>query len=139
MLLLNPRLVRFGPAAWDNIAAAVIDRAPHKTTEAWSDLGPYATLADVPEQRVRITITQELSRDDIAAPRPGDQDTLSLHTSAALADAGRKKLSCTAVVLGVLHELSLRRGAIRTIQLAAVSPDGATDPITITDASDGSL
>ena len=139
MLLLNPRTVRFGSATWDNIAAAVIDRAPHKTTEDWSDTGPYATLADVPEQRVRITITQELARDDIGSPRPGEQATLTLYTSPALADAGRKKVSCTAVILAVLHELSLKKGAVRTIQLAAISADGAADPITITDASDGSL
>lgn len=139
MLLLNPRTVRFGAAVWDNIAAAVIDRAPHKTTEAWSDLGPYATLADVPEQRVRISLTQELTRDDVGSPRPGDQGTLTLCTSPALADAGRKKVSCTAVVLAVVLELSLKKGAVRTIQLAAISPDGATDPITVTDASDGSL
>ncbi len=139
MLLLNPRTVRFGPATWDNIAAAVIDRNPHKAIEEWSEAGPFATVADVPEQRIRITITQELTRDDISAPRPGDAATLTLYTAPALADSGRKKVSCAAVVLAVTHQLSLQKGSLRTIQLAAVSPDGAADPITISDASDGSL
>ena len=139
MLLLNPRTVRFGSAIWDNIAAIAIDRAAHKTIEDWSEGGPYATLADVPEQKVRITIAQDLARDDISAPRPGDAATLTFYTAPALADSGRKKVSTTAVVLSVQHELSLKKGAIRTITLAAVSADGAADPITITDASDGSL
>jgi hypothetical protein len=138
MLLLNPRTVRFGQATWENISAAIIDRAPHKTIEEWSDSGPYATFADCPEQRTRITILQELNSEDVTAPRPGDSATLTLYTSPG-ADRGRKKVSCAAVVLAVIHELSLKKGALRTIQLAAISPDGSTDPITLTDASDGSL
>ncbi len=127
-----------GPDTWDHISAVLVDRAPHKTIEEWSDAGPYATLADIPEQRTRITILQELTAEDLNTPRPGQNATLTLCTSPG-ADRGRKKLTATAVVLSVAHELSLKKGATRTIQLAAVSPDGSTDPITLTDASDGCL
>lgn len=139
MLLLAPRLVRFGPATWDNIASVAIDRLAHRTIEDWSDAGPYPTLADVPEHQVRIVVQQELGRDDLGPPIPGDQDTLTFFTAPTAADSSRKQLSATVVVLSVTHSLSLKRGALRTITLAAISPDGATDPITITDASDGHL
>lgn len=138
MLILNPRTVRFGPDSWDNIAAASIDRLPHKTIEDWADGGPYATFADVPEQRTRITLVQELTREDLGGPRPGQSATLAIYTSPG-SGAGRRRLSCAAVVLSVAHELSLKKGAARTIQLAAVSLDGSSDPITIADASDGSF
>lgn len=137
MLLLHPRLVRFGPASWDHITAVAIDRSAHRTVEDWTDLGPYAAHADVPEQSVRIRITQELEEGDPGSPRPGEQATLTLCTAPTLGDAGRRRLTATAVILDVAHDLALKRGALRVITLAAISPDGSTDPIQITDATDG--
>ena len=137
MLILNPRIVTFGSHTWPDIAAIAIDRSPHRTVEDWSDLGPFAVLADVPEQKVRVTISQEVERDDGSVPRPGESETLSFCTSPTASDAGRRRFSCTAVVLDVRHELSLRKGAVRTITLAAVSEDGASDPIEMSDASGG--
>ncbi len=138
MLLLNPRRVTFGSRRLDGIAAVAIDRTPHRSVEEWSDLGPYATLADVPEQRIRIVITQELAATDTDPPIPGEQATIALYTGPGTADAARKKISAAAVILEVRHELS-KRGATRTITLAAVSADGAADPITISDASTGEI
>lgn len=135
MLILNPRSVTFGLATWDGVVAVSIDRAAARIVEEWSDDGPHAVLADVPEQRTRIIVAQEPSADDIGVPRPGEQATLTLHTSPAGADAGRRVVSAAAVVLAVEHELSLRRGASRTITLAAVSTTGNADPISITEVS----
>jgi hypothetical protein len=137
MLLLNPRLVKFGADTWPDIAAIAIDRAAHRTVEDWSDMGPYAVVADVPEQKVRITITQEVVRDDIHVPRPGESGVLSFCTSPTASDAGRRRFTAAAVILDVRHDLSLRKGALRTITLAVISADGLTDPITVGDASDG--
>ncbi len=137
MLILNPRSVKFGSSTWEDVTAVTIDRAAHKTVEDFGDLGPFAVLVDVPEQRVRIGIVQEVGRDDVDSPRPGEAGTLTLYTSPTASDAGRRKVSCTAVVLNVSHELSTRKGAIRTVTLAAVSSDGAADPVQISDASDG--
>lgn len=130
MLILNPRHVSFGSVEWTDIISIAIDRSTHRAVEEWSDLGPYPTFADVPEQKVRITVVQELMRDDIASPRPGEQALLSFHTSPTASDAARKKVSCVAVVLDSRHELSLRKGAVRTVTLAAVSTDG-TDPVVV--------
>jgi hypothetical protein len=92
----------------------------------------------VPEERVRVRITQELARGDPGSPRTGEQAELSFYTSPTLGDAGRKRVSATAVILAVEHDLSLNR-ALRTITLAAISSDGIEDPIQITDASDGGV
>lgn len=132
MLLLNPRLVTFASSRWDDIALIAIDRKAHKEIVEWSDLGPHVVLADVPEQRIEIKVIQELARDDITVPHPGDFGELTFHTSPTSTDAGRKKITTQAVILRVEHELSLKRGALRTITLIAISQDGADDPLSIT-------
>lgn len=136
MLILNPRTVRFGAVAWEGVAAIAVDRVPQKTVEQWSDAGPHAVLADVPEVRTRITVRQEPARDDLGPPRPGEQATLSFCTSPAASDAARKRVTATAVVLEVRHEVSAK-GTARTVVLAAVSADGATDPVAVVDAPAG--
>jgi hypothetical protein len=139
VLLLNPRVVKFGGASWEGVAAVVIDRSAARLAEEWGDSGPYATFADVPEQRVRVRVVQELSGDDVGSPRPGDEGTLEFFTSPARSDGGRRRVSIACVVLGVEHEVSLKKGALRTVTLAAVSSDGAADPVVVSDASDGQV
>ena len=134
MLVLNPRVVKFGPAVWEGVLAVTVDRLANKRIVEWSDAGPHAVFADVPEQRIEVRITQELVREDLAGPAPGQQAELSLSTSPASGDAGRKKVSLQAVVVQVSHELSLKKGALRVIELVAVSATGSADPVTISDA-----
>jgi hypothetical protein len=131
MLIVSPREVKFGDAAWGQVAAAAIDRSAVRIAEEFGETGPYAAFVDVPQQRVRIRIVQEvLGEEGQPPPVPGQEAVLSF----TMAVAGRprsRRLSAVAVVLSVEHEVSLRRGSIRTIVLAAVSQDGAADPITI--------
>lgn len=134
MLLLNPRIVKFGSQTWDNVRLVSIDRSAHRTVEEWSDDGPYSTLADVPEQRVAAKIVMDVTRDDVTTPRPGESGTLVFYTSPAASDGGRRKVSATAVVTAVSHELSLKNGAVRTVTFALVSSAGSADPVTIADA-----
>jgi hypothetical protein len=138
MLILNPQTVRFGQARWPDVSALAIDRRPRRIIEEWTDTGPYPALVDCPEQRIRITIIQELAHADPSPPRPGDQATLSCFTAPARAESARRKVSTTAVILEVRHELSHKKGALRTITLAAIS-GGQADPITITDAPEGEI
>jgi hypothetical protein len=135
VLILNPRSVTFGAARWEAVQSVALDRLPHRIAESWTDGGPYAVFADVPEQALRVTVVQELSPTDLSAPRPGDRATLAFCTSPTAGEAQRQRLSADAVVLRVSHDLSLRGAPTRTILLAPVSSDGAADPITITDAS----
>src|SRR5437016_1791595 len=124
MLILNPRTVTFGAARWESVQSVAIDRIPHKIVESWSDAGPYAVFADIPEQSLRMTIVQELSPTDLAAPSPGDRATLSFCTSPTAGDQHRQRLSTDAVVLRVSHDLSQKGAPTCTILLAPLSSDG---------------
>jgi hypothetical protein len=131
-MLTHPRTVRFGSLVWDDVIAVAIDRSAHRLVEEWSDAGPYAAFADVPEQRVTIQVVQQVGAEDLAAPRPADQAVLTFDTAPTAAESARRRVTATAVVTAVAHDLSQKRGATRTITLVAVSPDGAADPIAIT-------
>lgn len=133
MLILNPAQVTFGTATWSDVAAVSIERRPHREVVEWSDAGPHAVMADVPEQRVDITVVQALSRDDLATPRPSEQAVLTVQVSPTASDAGRKKIVATCVIVRVEHDVIGKRGATRTIRLVAISSDGVADPITVTD------
>lgn len=137
MLVLNPRLVTFDQQSWQNVTAVSIDRTATKETVEWSDMGPHVALADVPEQRVTIKVIQSLDADDLDATKPADAGSLTLHTSPAASDAGRKRISAQVVVTKVEHEISLKRGAVRTVTMVAVSPDGQADPILVEDDPGG--
>lgn len=134
MLVLNPRLVKFGAFVWEGVLSVVIDRLAHKQVVEWSDAGPHAVFVDVPEQRIEVRIAQELIREDLAGPVPGQQAELVLYTSPTSSEAARRKVSLQAVVVQVSHELSLKKGALRMIELVAVSATGASDPVSISDA-----
>jgi hypothetical protein len=144
MLILNPQAVKFGPTTWEDVAAITIDRAAERTILEWTDSGPHPALADVPEQLVTIKVTRRLLRDDLSSPAPGQSAELVFCTSPTAAQGGRKRARATVVVTSVVHQLTGQRsgadpGALRTITMLCISSDGAADPITIEDASDGSL
>lgn len=134
MLLLSPRTVTFAGTTWEDVSAVVIDRAAARAVKEWSDLGPHVVLADVPEQLVTLRVIQSVARDDVGAPVPSETGELVFHTAPAGADTPRRKIAAQCVVTDVTHELSLKNGAVRTVRLIAVSPDGAADPVTIEDA-----
>jgi hypothetical protein len=136
MLVMNPRSVRFGSVEWKSVAAVVVDRQASRLVEDLGDNGPYVVFADAPEQRVRVKVVQEFARDEMSTPRPGDQATLSFVTSPIGTDTLKRRVAMSAVVVGVDHEISLKRGATRTVTLTAISPDGRADPITIVDTTD---
>lgn len=137
MLLLNPRRVTFGGQAWHEVSAVTVDRKATREIIEWSDEGPHVVLADVAEQRVIIRVVQDVCAEDLGAPDVGVEGELVLHTAPASGDAGRKRVSASAVVLSVSHEVSLKRGAVRTVTLVAVSDDGASDPVTVESAIGG--
>lgn len=130
MLLLNPRTVLFGASTWTEVASVSVDRVATRLALDHGDGGPHPVFADVPEQVTRIKVVQELASDDLGAPRPGELSTLALTTSPTNADGPRTRLEAIACVESVTHEVSLKRGTLRTVTLVAISPDGSTDPIT---------
>lgn len=131
MLILNPGAVSFGGSTWERVTGVWIDRQAAREVVEWSDLGPHVVMADVPEQRVEIRVRQWMSREDPSSPRPGDQGELVVFTSVSAGDAGRARISATAVVVAVEHEVD-ESSATRTITMVAVSADGAADPVSVT-------
>ncbi len=137
MLVLNPWLVTFNQQTWQNVTAVLLNRTAAKENVEWSDMGPHVAMADVPEQRITIKVIQTLDADDLDAAKPADAGTLTLHTSPAASDARRKRISAQVVITRVEHEISLKRGAVRTVTMVAISTDGLTDPILVENDPEG--
>ncbi|MBX3405373.1 MAG: hypothetical protein KF869_01310 [Phycisphaeraceae bacterium] len=133
MLVLAPQLVRFDSLEWTDVSLIAIDRTAARQALEWSDLGPHPTFADVPEQRTTIRIIRQLDRGDLAAPAPGRAGELVFDVSPAATEAGRRTHTAQCVVLSIRHELSAGpkgHAAVQTIELIALSGDGAADPFT---------
>lgn len=135
MLILHPREVSFLNVPWKNVTSIVVDRAATKVVADMGDGGPHVVLVDCPEQRVTIRVTMDIAEDTLVSPSLGVQGVLVFATAPTGVNASRFSVSATAVVTAVSHELSLRKGAVRTVELVAVSSNGTADPITIADVS----
>jgi hypothetical protein len=138
MLMLSPRVVKFGAVVVERVVAVAFDRAAAKSVVEWGDGGPHVVFADVPEQRVTVTVRQVLTREDAADLVPGTSGTLVVYAGPTGAEGGRRKISGTAVLMA--SESDVRGGegvevsAGRTLRFVMVSADGAADPITVSDA-----
>ena len=133
-MFLNPREVAFGLVTWSNVASVTIERSAERSFVEFSDDGPHVVLADVPEQRVDVRVSQELLGDDMDVPKPGEEGTLVFETAPSSSGANRRSVSMTAVVLNVKYQVSRKSGSARTVELIAVSSDGLVDPVTVEDA-----
>ncbi|MBX3388072.1 MAG: hypothetical protein KF691_01310 [Phycisphaeraceae bacterium] len=133
MLFLNPSQLSLLSIDLPDIDSVSIDRLAHREIVEWSDSGPFAIFADIPEVKVEITITQRLEREfTLAGPKPGEQGTLEFIISPNASHAHRQKVSAQVVVRSIRNDLAAKPE--RIISLAALSPNGATDPITFSDA-----
>jgi hypothetical protein len=131
VLIIDPRAVSFGASAWDGVTSVSIARRAARSFEAYGGTGPHVVLADVPEQRVEVTVVQELLSDDMDTPVPGWTGELSFETALNGSQAGRNRVSMQAVVMGVRYSASRKSGSVRTVELLAVSADGAADPVSV--------
>jgi hypothetical protein len=131
VLIVDPREVSFGSATWGRVTSVAIERRAAKSFAEYGADGPHVILADVPEQRVEVTVVQELLADDMDAPVPGELAALSFETALNSSSSGRKTVSMNAVVLGVKYGVSRKTGSVRTVELLAVSSDGAADPVSV--------
>jgi len=140
MLILNPQSVVFGSVVLEQVTMVAMDRVGTRVVLEWGDGGPHVVFADVPEQRVNVRVVQEVDV-VVESVKPGDLGTLSFVASMSGADAGRRKVSATAVVTGVGYEVGRSAAstgaaprAIRTLTFVLVSGNGATDPVVVTEA-----
>ena len=133
MLIVDPLEVTFGAATWASVTSVAIERRAARSFAEYGADGPHVVLADVPEQRVEVTVVQELLADDMDAPVPGELAELSFETALNSSSSGRKTVSMDAVVLGVKYGVSRKSGSVRTVDLLAVSGDGSADPVRVVD------
>lgn len=135
MLSLTPSTVTLLSHPLDQVDAVAIDRRGGSLAEERTDNGPHLVFADAPEQRVTVSLTRTLTRDEPTLVRPGDMGELRLTTAPSASDARRRTITATVVVVSVEHDFLNRAGetvARQRLALLALSPDGHTDPITET-------
>lgn len=128
MVILNPTTARLGGMLLEGVTLVVVDRSASREAVEWSDQGPHVVFADMPEQRVTIRVVQDVPRGGITVPRPGEAAELSLVTQGEGDDHSRVRVWASVVVLRVTHALK-ESGLTRTIEMIAVSGDGASDPV----------
>lgn len=130
MRILAPRDVSFGSVVCKDVDAITINRAAQRQVVEWSDAGPHAVFADVPQQQVTVRLEQRVSAEIDDVPKPGDTATLSFQIVPG-GDARRRRISAACTVVSVRHEMNAGKGAARLIDFVAVSSDGVADPVTI--------
>lgn len=135
MLILNPAKLSLLGLEYGSIESVKVNQLAHREVVEWSDAGPHAVFADIPECRVEIEISQRLESgtadQSLDGPKPGQLGAFEVITSPNASQARRRKLSAQCVIKSVRNEAGPR--AKRTITLIALSSDGSTDPITTTD------
>lgn len=129
MIWLNPRRVTIGSTQLSHVSSVVINRVANKLAVEYSDLGPQAAFADVPEERVTIKIKRAVTSGGAGDLRPGDRAALSFRTAPSAADAVTREINAEVVLTAVEHTVDATRGGAQTIDAVAVSPDGLTDPV----------
>ena len=132
MVFLNPDRVTLGSLTLTNVQFVAIDREARRTALEYTDLGPYAAFADVPEQRVSVRIVRRITESEALPIKPGDRVTMALRTAPNLSAAGVRAIAATVVISAVEFTLSNRGGAVQRISAIAISTTGAVDPVTTT-------
>ena len=134
MLITSPNSVRLGNLRLPDVDTIAIERSPRTLAEEWSDGGPYAIFADVPEQRVTLRIDRRLTNAQVLnAPEfiPGFSATLGCFVAASGTHAHSAELTASVVVTSIKYQLDT--SPIRQIiTLLAVSASPGTDPIMLT-------
>lgn len=139
MIVMNPTGVQFGTTQLDGVMWVAVDRSATRLVREWTDEGQYARFIDAPEQHVSFTLQQEFHADlstpfvGSGAPGIGTQATLTIVTQPNASDGQKRKLTATAVLVGVSHKVG-SRGATRILKFEAVASSGATDPVVVIDA-----
>lgn len=135
MLILNPTAVELGSLAMGGVSSLTVDRQSVTPLEQWGAGGPWCRLVDSPKRRVSITIKLEPAAPLDAGPALGSQAELRAFFGPASGDRLRRRLRATCVVVAVTHQHPPGRAPVRTVELLAVSPSGATDPVVIEEAA----
>ena len=143
MVVLRPDRVSLVGSALAGVTSVVVDRRAERFVEEWGDGGAHCVFADAAEVRVRITLVRAVGVDDDDALRPGMRGELVFETTSGATDAGRRVWRAEVVIVSVEHDV--RAGAVagagtlpgagagvrQRVVMAAISPDGAADPLVL--------
>lgn len=129
MLLIAPTVV-LGTHTLTSVTHLAIDRVARRAAVEWTDMGPHAAFADVPEQRVGVVIVRHVLASETTGPRPGDALTLTARAATNNSAAATLTINATLVITAVEHHIAASGRATQTIRATAVSTSGAADPIT---------
>lgn len=132
MIWLNPEKVTLGSFELKDVTLVAVDRTARRTAEEWTDIGPHVGFADVPEQRVSVSIARRILETETTGPRPGESHLLTFRTAAGASAAAVRQVSMTVVITSVEHAITAGGRASQGIKGIAVSSDGQADPITET-------
>ncbi|HED54228.1 MAG TPA: hypothetical protein ENJ00_08510 [Phycisphaerales bacterium] len=132
--MLGPESVVFDGDAWSGVDLVAVDRISAKEIVEYGDSGPQVIFADVVQSRVNVRVVLGLERSELLGPAPGDEGLFEFRAGFGRTDVGWVRVSMTAVVQRVTHELT-PGGVKRVVQMVAVSSDGVTDPVTVEDVT----
>ncbi|MCX5688991.1 MAG: hypothetical protein NTV94_04255 [Planctomycetota bacterium] len=132
MLVLSPQRVMIDSTQIDDVHVLSVERAAERTLVHWSDEGPFATFADVPELRTIIRIEHSLHAARTESTLlPGRQALLKAGIASAPGSTAHTELSATIVVLSVTHDVASRKAPVRRIECLAIASNGSRDPIVL--------
>ncbi len=129
MLVIRPRVVKFGGGEWDGVVRVAIESSSVEMVEDWDGEGPNLMFADSTRRRTGVSIFQEIDGDDLLSPDPGSESVLVVEVDRGN-DADAKVISMTAVVQSVSYSFSGGRST-RLVRLVAVSSQGNVDPVSV--------
>lgn len=138
MLVLNPQSVSLLGKTVDRVRRVAVHRLGGRVLVEWDGRGPFPVFVDVPEQRVELELVADLEHGSLDGPVPGETGTLRFFTSPTSGSGGRRKVEASVVVTAVHEEVEPGGKAQRRVKMLAVSSGGATDPIAVSGAEDGS-
>lgn len=130
MLVIQPKMVKFGEAFWGGVSRVSVETSSEGMTKDWDENGPYVVFADSTRRLTSVHVAQEIDGDDNSGPGLGVADELVVEVGSGN-DAGRMTISIDVVVESVSYSFSGTRST-RLIQLVAVSSAGDVDPVRVT-------
>lgn len=129
MIWMNPSNVSFGGQPLARVESIIANRRAEGVVAEYGQAGPFVQFVDVPQQRITLMIERIVTQDEPMDLRPSQQGTLVFESARSLSEGEGRRVSCEAVLIGVEHALSTKRGMVQKIEAIAVSSSGSTDPL----------
>ena len=137
-MILHPASVTFADTPLDNVLTIAVERLAAREVVEFSDLGPHAAYADMPEIRTNIILVRRPSPPELTAVHPGDAGELVFTAAGGTSDAARVRVRVLCAVREVRYDFNdggagpgARATPRQMLTFIALSPDGAPDPIVI--------